>query len=130
MIYHKGPDYKARKPFGYACYPCLKPYKQHSLQFHTTRCVFLGYSNSHKGYKCINSHGQFFTSGHVIFNEDHFPFHDGFLNTKHPLKTLTNNSFISFPLCITGNMSNDSTTTITEEPQDANGDTNQVTHPP
>ncbi|KAI5442268.1 hypothetical protein KIW84_011363 [Lathyrus oleraceus] len=30
----------------------------------------------------------------------------------------------------TGNLSNDSTTTITEEPQDADGDTNQVTHPP
>lgn len=82
LILHKEPDYKLLKPFGCACYPCLKPYNQHKLQFHTTRCVFLGYSNSHKGYKCLNSHGRIFISRHVIFNEDHFPFRDGFLNKR------------------------------------------------
>lgn len=99
---HKEPNYKLLKPFGCACYPCLKPYNQHKLQFHTTRCVFLGYTNSHKGYKYLNSHGRIFISRHVIFNEDNFPFHDGFLNTRGPLKTANNPSF-SFPLGPAGN---------------------------
>lgn len=89
LLFRKEPDYNSLKPFGCAFYPCLKPYNQHKLQFHTTRCVFLGYSNSHKGYKCINTHGRIFTSRHVVFNKEHFPFHDGFLNTRSALKTLT-----------------------------------------
>lgn len=114
LIYHKKPDYTLLKPFGCACYPCLKPYNQHKLQFHTTRCVFLGYSNSHKGYKCINSHGRIFNSRHVIFNENHFPFHDGFLNTRSPLKTLTEN-FVSFPLHPAGNPQNSDPTPVIAE---------------
>jgi histone deacetylase 1/2 len=115
LLYHKEPEYNSLKPFGCACYPCLKPYNQHKLQFHTTRCVFLGYSNSHKGYKCINSHGRIFNSRHVIFNEDHFPFHDGFLNTRGPLKMLTENSSVSFPLYSAGNANNNVTTPVTKE---------------
>lgn len=102
LLLHKEPDYKLLKPFGCAYYPCLKPYNQHKLQFHTTRCVLLGYSNSHKGYTCLNSHDRIFISRHVIFNEDHFPFHDEFLNTRVPLKTTNNQSF-SFPLWPAGN---------------------------
>lgn len=115
LIFHKEPDYKLLKPFGCACYPCLKPYNQHKLQFHTTRCVFLGYSNSHKGYKCLNSHGRTFISRHVIFNEDLFPFHEGFLNTRSPLKTTINNPSTSFPLCSAGNSINDASIPIIEE---------------
>ncbi|GAU17915.1 hypothetical protein TSUD_330400, partial [Trifolium subterraneum] len=98
LLHKKEPDYNSLKPFGCACYPCLKPYNKHKLQFHTTKCVFLGYSNSHKGYKCVNSHGRVFISRHVVFNEDHFPFHDGFLNTRVPLKTLTGSPSSHFPL--------------------------------
>ncbi|KAI5396342.1 hypothetical protein KIW84_062519 [Lathyrus oleraceus] len=105
LITKKEPDYKALKPFGCACYPCLRPYNQHKMQFHTTRCVFLGYNNSHKGYKCLNSHGRVFVSRHVMFNENQFPFHDGFLNTKRPLEEITNTDHLHslFPLCRAGN---------------------------
>jgi len=36
LLFGKRPDYDALKSFGCACYPCLKPYNQHKLQFHTT----------------------------------------------------------------------------------------------
>lgn len=41
----------------------------------------------------------------VVFNENHFPFHDGFLDTRNPLKSLTEITPIvmpSFPTGITG----------------------------
>lgn len=39
LLFHKTPDYKAMKTFGCACYPCLKPYNQHKLQFHSSYIV-------------------------------------------------------------------------------------------
>ena len=80
----KKPDYNSLKPFGCACFPCLRPYQTHKFQFHSTKCVFLGYSDSHKGFKCLNSTGRTYISRHVIFNEQEFPFSSGFLNTKIP----------------------------------------------
>jgi len=102
LLFGKKPDYDPLKPFGCACYPCLKPYNQHKLQFHTTQCVLLGYNKSHKGYKCLNSHGKIFISRHVVFNENHFPFHDGFLDTRNSLKTLTRIIHIVLPSCPAG----------------------------
>ncbi|WVZ17885.1 hypothetical protein V8G54_010867 [Vigna mungo] len=137
LLFRKEPDYSSLKPFGCACYPCLKPYNQHKLQFHTTRCVFLGYSNSHKGYKCINSHGRIFTSRHVVFNEEHFPFHDGFLNTRSSLKTLTESPSVSFSLPTTGNShigeatsSNDNNPDVEQEPANPTGSRDQDTNDP
>ena len=102
LLFGKRPDYDALKPFGCACYPCLKPNNQHKLQFHTTQCVFLGYNKSHKGYKFLNSHGKIFISRHVVFNENHFPFHDGFLDTRNSLKALTRAIPIVLPSCPVG----------------------------
>ena len=49
-IYHKKPDYLQLKVFGYSCYPYLRPYNKHKLQFRSSQCIFMGYSSSHKGY--------------------------------------------------------------------------------
>lgn len=95
-------EYYTLNPFGCACYLCLKPYNQYKLEFHATRCVFLGYSNSHKRYKCFNSHERVFVQRHLVFNENHFPFNDGFLETINPLKALTQDTSILVP-CIAGN---------------------------
>lgn len=49
------PVYNILKYFGYSCYPYLRYYKRHKLDFHTSKCIFVGYSSSRKGYKCLHS---------------------------------------------------------------------------
>jgi hypothetical protein len=47
----------------------------HTLQLRSTRCVFLGYSNVHKGFKCLDIYsGRVYISRDVIFNENVFLF--------------------------------------------------------
>uniref|UniRef100_A0A803Q6A2 Integrase catalytic domain-containing protein n=1 Tax=Cannabis sativa TaxID=3483 RepID=A0A803Q6A2_CANSA len=83
LVFSKQPDYRFLKVFGSACFPCLRPYQSHKFQFHSTKCVNLGYSDSHRGYKCLSSIGRLYISQHVVFNEHEFPFRHGFLNTHH-----------------------------------------------
>jgi len=42
------PDYQFLRTFGCAVWPNLRTYNSRKLQFRSKRCVFLGYSNSHK----------------------------------------------------------------------------------
>jgi histone deacetylase 1/2 len=48
------PDYTPLRTFGFACWPNLRPYNVKKVQFRSKRCVFLGYSNLHKGFKCLD----------------------------------------------------------------------------
>jgi hypothetical protein len=69
------PNYSNLRVFGCACWPNLRPYNTHKLQFRSLRCAFLGYSNLHKGYKCLDiSTGHVYISRDVIFDETIFPF--------------------------------------------------------
>uniref|UniRef100_A0A803Q7H8 Retroviral polymerase SH3-like domain-containing protein n=1 Tax=Cannabis sativa TaxID=3483 RepID=A0A803Q7H8_CANSA len=73
-LYDKKPDYAFLKTFGTACFPCLRPYQSHKFQFHSVKCVNLGYSDSHKGYKCLSPTGRIYISRDVVFNELEFLF--------------------------------------------------------
>ena len=53
-LYNQQPDYLSLRVFGCACWPNLQPYNSRKLEFRSKRCVFLGYSNIHKGYKCLD----------------------------------------------------------------------------
>ena len=55
--------------------PFLRPYHAHKLDFRSSPCVFLGYSSSHLGYRCLDleSH-RIYVSRHVRFHETIFPF--------------------------------------------------------
>ena len=74
-LYHKLPAYTHLKAFGSSCFPYLRPYNTHKLQYRSLECAFLHYNSHHKGYLCLDIHsGRVYISHHVIFNEDSFPF--------------------------------------------------------
>lgn len=69
------PDLSFLLVFGCQCYPHLRPYNAHKLDFRSTPCVFLGYSTSHHGYRCLDpSSDRIYIARHVRFNEHNFPF--------------------------------------------------------
>jgi histone deacetylase 1/2 len=74
-LLNQKPDYSSLRTFGCACWPNLRPYNTHKLQFRSKRCVFLGYSTLHKGFKCLDvSSGRVYISRDVTFDENTFPF--------------------------------------------------------
>jgi len=53
----------------------LRPYHAHKLDFQSSPCVFLGYSSSHLGYRCLDLESdRIYVSRHVRFHENVFPF--------------------------------------------------------
>ena len=86
-LFKQQPDYNWLHIFGCACWPNLRPYNSHKLQFRSKRCAFLGYSNLHKGYKCLDiSSGRVYISRDVIFDESVFPFSELHPNARARLR--------------------------------------------
>ena len=74
-LFGQHPDYISLRTFGCACWPHLRPYNARKLDFRSKQCVFLGYSNQHKGFKCLDPReGRVYISRDVIFDENVFPF--------------------------------------------------------
>ncbi|KAJ0697300.1 putative RNA-directed DNA polymerase [Helianthus annuus] len=74
-IYGRKPDYSFLRVFGSQCFPYLRPYNHHKIEFRSTPCVFLGYSPSHHGYRCFDPHTErIYIARHVRFNEQVFPY--------------------------------------------------------
>ncbi|KAJ0742843.1 putative RNA-directed DNA polymerase [Helianthus annuus] len=75
-IFKRKPDYSFLRVFGYQCFPYLRPYNRHKIDFRSTPCVFLGYSPVHHGYRCFDpSTERTYIARHVRFNEHVFPYH-------------------------------------------------------
>jgi histone deacetylase 1/2 len=53
-LFKTQPNYDFLRIFGCACWPSLRKYNAHKLEFRSKQCVFLGYSPMHKGYKCLD----------------------------------------------------------------------------
>ena len=74
-LFHQTPDYSSLRTFGSACWPNLRPYNTRKLQFCSKCYVFLGYSNIHKGFKCLDiNEGRVYISRDVVFDDHVFPF--------------------------------------------------------
>lgn len=85
MTFNIQPDYKSLKVFGCLCFPCQRSYNTHKLSFRSCPCAFLGYANNVKGYKCLDSKGRIFISGHIVFNENVFPFNEKEIKTTQKI---------------------------------------------
>ena len=83
------PNYSQLKVFGCLCFPHLRPYNKHKLDFRSSLCTFLGYSSKHKGYKCLNQQGRMFISRSVIFAETKFPFAN---KLQKPVQTVSHST--------------------------------------
>ena len=74
-LLHQPPNYDFLRTFGCLCFPFLRPYNAHKLDYRSTPCVFLGYSSSHLGYHCLDLLSKrLYISRHVRFNEHVFSF--------------------------------------------------------
>ncbi|KAI4316002.1 hypothetical protein L6164_024022 [Bauhinia variegata] len=73
------PNYNNLRSFGCLCYPWLCPYTANKLEPKSAPCVLVGYSPTQHAYHCLDpSTNRVYTSRHVRFIEDVFPF----ANTK------------------------------------------------
>lgn len=64
-LFHASPDYTFLKVFGCACFPFLRPYSKNKFNFHSSKCLFLGYGDIHKGYKYLHQNGKVYISRNV-----------------------------------------------------------------
>lgn len=85
-LFNRVPDYTFLRVFGCLCFPHLRPYNHHKMDFRSTPCVFLGYSPLHHGYRCLDlSSDRLYIARHVRFDEASFPF----ATTPSPSPTLS-----------------------------------------
>lgn len=94
-LFNRPPDYNFLRRFGCVCFPWLRPYNKHKLEFMSRPCVFIGYSLNHLGYRCLDLDiGYVFLSRHVIFNEQVFPFKNVWSTTLASAQESTNPMFL------------------------------------
>src|ERR1044072_7540807 len=98
LLFNKTPDYSFLRTFGCSCFPNTRPYNKHKLDFRTQHCVFLGYSTSHKGYKCLTQEGKLLISKDVIFDETTFPYSSLFSTQSAPSPPSLNPVLSSIPV--------------------------------
>lgn len=77
QLFGQAPVYTSLRVFGCKCFPYLRPYMTNKLDPKTLPCVFLGYNDKYKGYRCLHPPtGKVYISRHVLFDEQSFPFSD------------------------------------------------------
>ena len=83
MLHGTHPDYTSFRVFGYKCFPYTWNTRNHNFDPKTILCVFVGYCEKHKGYKCFHPPSRnFFIFRHVVFYETVFPFKSSSFSTS------------------------------------------------
>ncbi|PKU84061.1 Retrovirus-related Pol polyprotein from transposon TNT 1-94 [Dendrobium catenatum] len=75
LMFNIIPNYKHLRTFGCECFPLLPRHERTKLQPKSNSFIFIGYSDIHKGYKCLNQESNsIIISRNVTFLEDSFPY--------------------------------------------------------
>jgi histone deacetylase 1/2 len=73
FLFQQSPNYHFLRRFICFCFPFLRSYHNHKLDFHSSPCVFLGYSSSRLGYRCLDITSQrIYISRYARFREHVF----------------------------------------------------------
>lgn len=97
-LFNTSPHCHTLKTFGCSCYPNIRSFNKHELQFRSMECTFIGYSLNHKGYKCLEPNGRVIISRNVIFNETSFPFSKRQVTADNLLHTTNSCTSANIPL--------------------------------
>ncbi|KAI0510266.1 hypothetical protein KFK09_010867 [Dendrobium nobile] len=101
LLFNKTPSYSHLRVFGCECFPLLPPSSRHKLQSKANSNIFLGYSDTYKGYKSLDPLTNKVTfSRHITFNENSFPF------SNQPHSILLNSQSIPSSLLIPTSLPN------------------------
>ena len=75
LLHGHVPDFRHLRVFGCLCYPNIIAISPHKLAARSVACVFLGYPDERKGYRCYDpTTRRILFSRHVTFVESVFPF--------------------------------------------------------
>lgn len=75
LLYSMIPNYTNMRTFGCLVYPYLRDYSAHKLAPCSIPCIFIGYNNQYKGYKCLDpTTSRVYITRHARFDEATFPF--------------------------------------------------------
>ena len=95
-LYSQKPNYSFLRVFGCTCYPYLRPYNYHKSEFGSSKYVFLGYSPSHKRYRCLMSKRRLYIARSVVFDESDFPYESLYQSKSSTSQSSRKPSPISF----------------------------------
>lgn len=131
VFFGKKPDYTNLKVFGYLCYVSTLKRNRHKFMPRAERSVFIGYSNTQKGYKVYNLENKTISvSKDVIFYEHHFLYHQ---NNANKINHLFMSTSSEQPIRNEKSCTNDKETISESEPiinHDYDNDFTNITHSP
>lgn len=74
LLYEGSPNYSFFRTFDCACFSHLRFYHHTKFQYHTTKCIFLGYNLDYHGSKCLHPSRKIFVACSMTYNELEFPY--------------------------------------------------------
>jgi hypothetical protein len=93
-LFDRSPDYSTLRLFGCVCYVLLAPRERTKLSAQSIECVFLGYSDEHKGYRCWDPVSRRMRISRDVTFDESRPFYPRPSSSTFSVEDI---SFVTFP---------------------------------